>query len=192
MSDNSREKRPNANYKLSPSKVNDERQALPFYYDRERRLEKAPESVKALYNNNKPVRSGLLYSLTADRPRRFLLVMIILLCLIILVLSIFGYLDTSYTLDGNRIDITAARYEETSIIVLNKQIKNKNAYNGAVDIAVSIAVEDGEDYPVFTHRIFFTIEKEEIYRFAVPFNNPELLMVLQSEKDTLQIKFNPK
>jgi len=191
MSDDPGEKRPNANYKLSPDKQHNGTQELPFYYNREHRLEKAPEAVRNLYDN-KPIRSGLLHSLVADRPRRFLLVVIILLCLTILVLSLFGYLDNSYSLDGNKIEITAAGFEGTSIIVLNKKIKNKNAYNGAVDIAVSIAVEEGEDYPVYTHRIFFTTEKEEVYRFAVPFDNPDLLMVLQSEKDTLHIKFNPK
>ena len=107
-------------------------------------------------------------------------------------LSLFGYLDFPYALGDNRIEITASGYEGTTIIILNKKVKNKNAYNGVVDIAVSVAVEEGMDYPVFSHRIFFTPEKEEVYRFAVPFDNSELLMVLQSEKDTLKIKINPK
>jgi len=190
MSDETNAKRPNAKYKLSPDKP-DNYQGLPFYYNRERRLEKAPENIRSLYDN-KPIRSGLLYSLTGDRPRRFLFLMIILLFLTILMLSLFGYLDFSYALGDNRIEITASGYEGTTIIILNKKIKNKNAYNGAVDIAVSVAVEEGMEYPVFTHRIFFTAEKEEVYRFAAPFDNPELLMVLQSEKDTLKIKINPK
>ena len=190
MSDDG-ENRPNPNYKLSPNKRYDDTKELPFYYNRERRLENAPVAVKSLYEN-KPIRSGMLHSLTADRPRRFLLAMIVLLCLAILLLSLFGFFDSSYSLDGNKIELTAAGYEGTSIIVLSKKIQNKNAYNGAVDIAVSIAVQEGEEYPVFTHRIYFTTEKNEVYRFAVPFENPELLMVLQSEKDTLQIRINPK
>ena len=185
------ERRPNANYNLSPDKQSDTK-GLNFYYSRERRLEKAPEALREFYNNDKTLRSGLFYSLTADRLRRFLFAMIVLFCLAILILSLFGYFDSSLSLDGNKIEITAAGYEGTSIVVLNKTIKNKNAYNGAVDIAVSVAVKEGEDYPVFSHRIFFTTEKEEVYRFAVPFENPELLMVLQSENDSLQIKINPK
>jgi len=195
MSDDAEGKRPNAKYNLSPDK-DGYGEGLPFYYSRERRLEKAPEAVRNFYNGQQSVRTGLLYSLTADRPRKILFFMIILLCMTILFLSILGYFDTSYLLDGNKIEITAASYEDAVIIVLKKTIKNKDAYNGAVDIAVSPVVMSGEDYSLFTHRIFFTAENEEPYRFAVPLSegtagNSEMLMVLQSEKSTLQIKFKP-
>jgi len=195
--DSGEKKRPNERYNLSPDK-NGYGEGLPFYYNRERRLEKAPEAVRNFYNGQQP-RTGLLHSLTADRPRKILFFMIILLCLTILLLLLLGYFDTSYQLDGNKIEITSTNYEETAIIILKKTVKNKNAYNGAVDIAVSPVVQSSEEeYSVFTHRIFFSAENEEIYRFAVPFvsegnaGNPDLLMVLQTEKSTLQIKFKPE
>ena len=191
MSDDLGEKqRPNAKYKLSRDKVPDSADGLTFYYNRERRLENAPDSVKELYREGKPVKFGLIHSLVADKPRRILFAIIIIMCLAILVLSIFGYFDSSYLLDKNKIEITAAAFEGTTIIILKKTTRSQNAYTGAVDIAVSPEVPPGEEqYPVFTHRVFFTLNNEEVYRFAVPFDTPDLVMVLQTEKNALHIKF---
>jgi len=191
---NNEQNRPNAKYSLSnPDGKLKSGEKLTFYYDRERRLENAPESVKKHYNNEQPVRFGLLQSLIADKPRRFLLIVIVLMCVGILALSFFGYFDTSYILDGNQINITATGYEGTTIVVLRKTVKNKDAYSGAVDMAVSVVVLPEQDqYPVFYHRVFFTMENEEVYRFAVPFEAAELLLVVQNEKNTLNIKFKPE
>jgi len=192
--------RPNQKYNLSRDDSSVPEGGLTFYYSRERRLANAPESVRNLYKEEKRSRFALFGALVADRPRRFLFLMIVLLCAVILVLSISGFLDTAYTLSENKLEINGARFEGTTIIVLKKNAKNSSAYNGAVDIAVSVPMplqEDGSlpsegDYPVFYHRVFFSAEKEEVYRFAVPFDHPELLMVLQSEKNTLQLKLIPK
>jgi len=187
---NEEQKRPNAKYKLS----NPNQEGLTFYYNRERRLENAPESVKNLYKNEKPARIGLFGSLVADRPRRILFFVIIFLCVGILVFSLLGYFDKNYILDGNKIDITAAGYEGTAVIILRKTAENQKAYTGAVDIAVSPVVNslaDGENYQVFYHRVFFTLENNEVFRFTVPFDSAELLMVIQNEKNTLEIKFKP-
>ncbi|MCL2805628.1 MAG: hypothetical protein FWD26_06790 [Treponema sp.] len=190
--------RPNAKYNLSnlddknhlDKKENEEK--LHFYYNRERRLENAPDSVKNLYKEQKKNQFSLLGPLLADKPRRMLFILIIVMCAGILVLSITGYFDTSYTLEGNRIDVTAAGFEGTTIVVLKKTAKNTGAYSGSVDIAVTPIVKSGEDqYPVFTHRVFFTYETEEIYRFVVPFDAEELVMLLQNEKNTLQMRFKP-
>jgi len=182
--------RPNKKYELSKDRSTDPAEGLTFYYNRERRLEKAPEALRKFCNDETQYKTGLFYSLTADRPRRFLLAIIVLMCFAILVLSIFGYFDKSYSLDNNKIEITAAAFEGTTIVVLKKTSKGLRSYNGAVDIAVSPAVQSAdEQYPVFSHRVFFSMENEESYRFAVPFDTPALVMVLQTEKSTLQIKF---
>ena len=115
------------------------------------------------------------------------------MCLGILALSFFGYFDTTYILDGNKIEITATGFEENTYIVLKKTAKNSNAYTGAVDIAVTAVIQSEEEQlPVFYHRVFFTLEKEEVYRFAVGSNAPELLIVLHSEKDSLNFRFKPE
>jgi len=194
--------RPNAKYKLSKSddaKVPEE--GLPFYYNREHRLAKAPKDVQDLYKEKKPNRFGLISVLIADRPRKILFFSIIVICVMIWLLGLLGYFDLSYTLDGNKLKISASAFEGTTIVVINKTIKNKNksAYTGAVDVAVSVPISvqggvpaqtDENNFPVFYHKIFFSLEKEEQYRFAVPFESNELLMVLQTEKHTLKIKVN--
>jgi len=192
INDESKSKRPNQNYNLSRNSSDVPAEGLNFYYSRERRLANAPESVQNLYKEERKTRFGLFSVLVADRPRRFLFMMIVLLCAVILTLSVTGFLDTSYTLDGNKLEITLTPFEGTSIIMIKKSMKNSGAYSGAVDIAVSVPAEEQDsDYPVFYHRIFFSIEKNETYSFAAPFVSPELLMVLQSEKNTLHLKLIP-
>jgi len=205
--DNAQSRRPNQKYNLSRNGEEVPADGLVFYYSRERRLKNAPESVQNMYKEEKKSRFGLFSVLVADRPRRLLFVMIILLCAIILILSVTGFLDPHHTFDGNRLEISGTNFEGAAIILIKKNVRFPNAYSGAVDIAVSVPVEsashesfspdspdktDQIQVPVFYHRIFFSMEKEEVYRFSVPFDSPELLMVLQSEKNTLQFKLLPK
>jgi len=202
MTEEEKKPRPNANYKLSkpdgPNKAAEEN--LVFYYSRERRLEKAPQAVKDLYNKDKTNRRfSLLGPLVADKPRATVFFTIILVCVAIIIVTLVNKTGGVYSLDGNGIAITGTRFEGATIVVLTKTVKKNagNAYTGAVDIAVSRPVNDsvvnnGEDYPVFYHRIFFSMEPAEEYRFAVPFDTPEQLLILQTERNTLQIKFKPE
>jgi hypothetical protein len=183
--------RPNAKYKLSkPDNAPVPQEGLPFYYNRERRLSKAPKDVQDLYKEKKPRRFGLIQVLIADRPRKILFFSIIVICVMIWLLGLLGYFDSSYSLDGNKLTISATAFEGTTIVVLNKSIKDKsrNPYTGAVDIAVSVPAQTENNVPVFYHKIFFSLEKQEQYSFAVPFESDELLMVLQTEKNTLKVK----
>ena len=117
---------------------------------------------------------------------------IIALCAMIFLLLIFGKLDNTYSLDGNRIDVKGARFEEMIIVIVRKSVgKGAAGYTGAVDVAVSPAAKANEDYPVFYHRIFFSLEPEEEYRFAVPFNAAEIVMVMQTEKHSVNIVLKP-
>jgi len=184
--ENDRSVRPNANYKLS--KGDDVNEQLPFRYNRERRLENAPQNVKDLYKEQKPGGFSLFRPLVADKPRAALFITIIVLCIIILVITISGYISSDYILDGNKLDIKATGYEGTAIVVIRKTVSDKNsAYSGSVDIAVSTAVQMYELGPVFYHKIFFSLEPAEEYRFVVPFDAQEILMVLQTEKNSLNI-----
>jgi len=193
LTDNEKQ-RPNAEYNLSrPSAPRGSEESLNFRYSRERRLENAPQEVKDLYKENKPNRFGLLGPLIADRPRRMLFLIIILLCLTILILSMFGYLDKSLSFAGNQLEIKGTHYEGTTIIVIKKTAKNDDAYTGRVEITVSPKIkEKDEQYPEYKHSIDFSMEKEEVYRFAAPFDADELVMVLQSDKGNLQLSFKPE
>jgi len=196
VSDENKPHRPNEKYKLSKGddSFNPENEELVFYYNRERRLEKAPQIVKDLYANpvKKQNRLNLLRPLIADKPRAMLFVTILVLCAVILVLSLLGYFSNSYSLEGNKIEISGNAFEGTTLVVLRKTVNSKTAYTGTVDIAVSVPVQPDEEMPLFYHRVYFTLEQEEVYRFVVPFDSPELLMVVQTEKSNLQIKFKPE
>jgi hypothetical protein len=200
MTEEEKKPRPNANYNLSkpdgPNKAAEEN--IVFYYNRERRLEKAPQAVKDLYNKDKTNRRfSLLGPLVADKPRATVFFTIILVCVAIVIVTLINKTGGAYSLDGNSIAITGTRFEGATIVVLTKKVKKNagNAYTGAVDIAVSYPVSDAGDdgkYPVFYHRIFFSMEPVEEYRFAVPFDPPEQLLILQTERNTLKIIFKPE
>ena len=194
MTDEERPHRPNEKYKLSKGDIltDPKEEELVFYYNREHRLAKAPQSVRDLYTAQKKPRFNLLKPLVADKPRAILFFTIIIICIVIVVFSLLGYFDSSYTLEGNKIEIDGNVLEETVIVVLRKTVKNNAAYTGAVDIVVSAAAQPDEGTPLFYHRVFFTLTPEEDYRFVVPFDSPEFLILVQTEKSVLKIKLKPK
>jgi hypothetical protein len=182
-------RRPNANYPLTEKKPDGEE--LVFYYSRERRLASAPENVQALYNGAPQKRFGLFRSLTATKPLATLFVSIVILCAAIMVIVTFGFNDSSvHTLGGNDIAVSAIKFQGETIVALTKTAKdNRGAYTGLVDIAVSPAAPEGSDpadYPVFAHRIFFSLNPEETYRFSLPFEADKLVFVLMGEQQTAQ------
>ena len=187
-------RRPNAGYKLSNERVDGEQ--LNFHYSRDRRLEKAPQSVRDLYKDEPPRRFGLLRSLVGSRSRAMMFGSIVLICAAMLTLSVLGYTSDTYSLAGNTLSVQADNYEGAVMVTLRKTLKKSglfpggDAYTGAVDIAVSPSRTDtsAEAPPVYYHRVFFSLESAEEYRFSVPFDSGELTMVLQTEKDTLNLK----
>ena len=196
MTEEEKPRRPNENYKLSKGDILEDpkEEELVFYYNREHRLAKAPQSVRDLYTAQKKPRFNLLKPLVADKPRAILFFTILIICIFIVVLSVLGYFDSSYKLEGNKIEINGTVLEGTTVVVLRKTINVKDdaAYSGAVDIIVSAAALPDEEIPLFYHRVFFTLTPEEEYRFVVPFDSPELLMLVQTEKTVLKIKLKPK
>ena len=204
MTDQDNPQRPNANYKLSkPDMTKDEaektlkHESLTFHYNRERRLEKAPQAVRDLYNKKKRYSSfNLFRPLVADKPRAILFFTILLMCAAIYILSIVDKLGvSSYLLDGNRILVTGARYEGTTIVVIKKTVASRRTlpYTGAVDvIALPVITALEGDFPTFFHRIYFTPEPEEEYRFIVPFDSSEQVIVLQTEMSSINLKFTPE
>ena len=194
MSDEERPRRPNEKYKLSKgdSIVDPKEEDLVFYYNREHRLAKAPQSVRDLYTAPKKHRFNLFRPLVADKSRAILFFTIIIICVFIIVLSILGFFDSAYMLEGNKIEVRETVYDGTTIVDLSKKVKSKEAYSGTIDIVVTAPVKPGEETPIFYHRVFFTLTQEEDYRFVVPFSSPELLMLVQTEKSVLKLILKPK
>jgi hypothetical protein len=197
MSDNNEEKkRPNANYPLSGQNIDENN--LVFHYNRERRLAKAPQAVRDMYNKpQSPYRFNLFRPLVSTKPLAMMFGSIIIACILILIVSALGLAGSSYNLDGTRVSLQAIQYEGAVIVVVKKTIpkdiltrfSSAAPYSGAVDIAVQpvIRTADQEPQAVFHHRIFFTLEPEEIYRFSVPFDTKELALVFKTEQKTLGV-----
>jgi hypothetical protein len=185
MSEEEKPKRPNAEYPLTHEKDGED---IVFYYSRDKRLEKAPESVRSLYRDG-PKKKGFIRSLTATRPLAILFGSILVISAFIIVLSIFGGAENSWMLGGNRVSVSAMKFQGETYLVLNKAVRDKNVYTGLVDLAVAPEVPKGQEdtsYPVFRNRIFFSLKEEEEYRFSVPFEADRLVVVLQGENSSLE------
>ena len=191
MSENGERKRPNENYKLSNETINPDE--IVYHYNREHRLAKAPQSVQDLYKPESRRRFGIFRSLTGSKPRAMLFYSIIVMCIMILILSRLNIIGTTYNLDGNELTVQAVYHEGTVIIEITKSVLRSvldyftPAYTGAVTIAV-LPFRDVHPENTFYHRIFFTNEEVEVYRFAVPFDAVELVIAFDTERSSLNIR----
>ena len=188
--DSNQPKRPNVNYNLSrPDAGKDPSSGeLVFHYNRERRLAKAPQSVKDLYASEKKRKGfSLIRPLVETKSKAFTFFTILAICVIIILVSILGNLDSSYLLEGNSLEIRGTRFEDIVILTIKKTVKNNTAFFGAVDLGVSPVTAD-EDYPVFYQRIYFNPDPYEEFRFSVPFDALELALVIQTEQSGLRIR----
>ncbi|GHV52637.1 hypothetical protein AGMMS49579_10240 [Spirochaetia bacterium] len=185
-------KRPNAGRPLTEN--NNSEEEMVFYYSRERRLAKAPQAVRDLYKETPPVKFSLLRPLISTKPKARMFVFILVISVISIITSIWYHAGDSAggSLGGNTVSAAALRYEGTTVIVLKKKVQDKNSpYTGTVDIAVSPILKKGEapdSLPVEPYRISFTQKEEEEYRFALPFEDEELLLYIQGGGDSLEFK----
>jgi hypothetical protein len=194
MRDTPERKRPNAKYPLTEKKISRD-EGPSFYYSREQRLAKAPPNVRALYEESPKKKFGFFRTLTATRPLAMLFFSIMILCAAIIIISIFN-LAGDHGLGGNRLALEAVKFQGETIVVLTKTVKDsERAYTGPVDIGISPAApkgSDAKDYPVFTNRIFFSLNAEEAYRFSLPFEAEKLLVLLQGELDSASFTITVK
>jgi hypothetical protein len=194
MSDGEKQNRPNAHYRLSNENANPDE--IVYHYNRDRRLEKAPQAVRDMYRTVPPRRFGFFRSLVDNKPKIAMLITIFILCAMIFIMSTLGVIGDTYSLDGNQLKVEAIEYEGTVIVSLRKTIPRNTimrsrSYTGAVDIAV-LPAGSIEPENAFFHRIFFTVEQTEHYRFAIPFEAGDLMFVFQTEKRTLNVKVTPE
>jgi hypothetical protein len=159
---------------------------VTFYYNRERRLERASPAVRMLNEEGPPVRGGVIRSLTSTKPHQVLFISILIIMAMIMVFSALSGGSHSLTMIGNTLRISAGRSGDESFIVINKTIvvKEANPYIGEVYVAVSPILRSSKkiasaDIPVFTAQIFFTLEQEEEYRLALPFTGENYMLLFQ-------------
>jgi hypothetical protein len=167
--------RPNEGIPLSENRTGDE--GIQYYYSRERRLSRAPESVRALYEEKAPPKFNLMRPLLSSRPNAILFATMVALVLITMVVGFSGVNSGDQDYYGNRIAVTAARYDGVAVITLKKnQRRGGMAYTGPLDIAVfprTAAAEDASParYP---YQLTLGSRSTEEFHFSVPFEETEL------------------
>ena len=182
--------RPNEGEALSEERRGEE--GPQFYYSRERRLSRAPASVRALYSDQGKPGFSLLRPLISSRPNAILFGTVAALILITLVVSFSG-MGGGKLYRGNRISLSAGRYDGAVLVVLKKTIAGKEAYTGPLSLTVAPSAGAGvSEPPLYPHRVLFSSRKTEEFRFSVPFDEPELLIEVSGgnfeEGDSLVFK----
>jgi hypothetical protein len=160
---------------------------LVFYYNRERRLERASADVRALNEGRLRIQGGVVRSLTSTKSHLLLFISIIIIFAGIMLLSnLSGPRGSSLILGGNALRISAGGGANPFILVTKTIAPGVEApYTGPALVGVSPFVRSSEnrdpaDIPVFTEQIFFTLENEETYRFDLPFGAENYLLLFQA------------
>jgi hypothetical protein len=168
---------------------------LVFYYSRERRLSRASEQVREL-NEAAPVkRPGLIGALTANRSGAMVFVSIVALSIFFIIYSLFMPKGSQAKLGENSVSVSAMGFPEATYIAVKKKSLGERSYTGTVDIAVSIPAgknDSAENAPIVTHRVFFTLEPEEDFRFSVPFMAAELILAIQAGEELITLRVKPE
>jgi hypothetical protein len=148
-----------------------------FYYSRERRLKRASPLVQEFNEAAAPRKSNLFRTLTATRPLQFMFISVVILCVAMIIVSLFVASENTRVLGNNTVVVSVTTAGGKSYITVKKTAKAAGAYSGAVDIAVSLK---GENQPIDAQRIYFTLETEEVFRFFVPFAGEKMLLLFEA------------
>jgi hypothetical protein len=135
-----------------------------------------------------------------------LLITIVVVSFVLMTLS-RGFKEAGgVKLAGNAVTVSAMSYpaqsgeNDVTYFAVIKKADSERAYTGPVDVAVSLYQaasankegESGEDMPIATHRIFFTLEPEEDFRFSVPFTGADLILVFRAEEEVATLRVKPE
>jgi hypothetical protein len=174
---------------------------LVFYYSRERRLERASPEVRALNEPGHPRKAGLFRTLTSTRPLTFAFLSIITICAAMILFSFLNNGSRARILD-TEIVVSAANGEGKSYLTVKKTVTGTAPYAGAVTIAVSVRKdksaredslrEDSLPDPMYLETLYFSLEKEETYRFIVPMTGETLLVLAVLDDQTALLRVNPR
>jgi hypothetical protein len=180
--------RPNPERELTENRPGEDE--MVFYYSREKRLAKAPQRVRDLYEKSAPAKFNLLRPLIATKPLAMLFATMLILSAISAIVAFSGIADRNYKFQGNSITVDAQRYQGTVIVTIRKtpDREGQTAEGGLTDILISPVQGRGGEGSGFPHRLVFSPGKEEEFRVVVPFDSPELVFRIQGESDLLEFK----
>jgi hypothetical protein len=174
---------------------------LVFYYSRERRLARASPEVRALNEQGFPQKTGLFRTLTSTKPLTFAFLSILTACAAMILFSFLNNNGRTRILD-TEIVVSAARGDGKSYVTLKKTVVGTYPYTGAVTIAVSVqkdrtaqkdsSRENKLPDPMYLETLYFSLEKEETYRFIAPMTGKTLLVLAVLDDRTVLLKVNPR
>ncbi|MDR2136251.1 MAG: hypothetical protein LBO76_06505 [Treponema sp.] len=172
--------RPNEGMPLSGDRPDGSEEPL-FYYSRSRRLAKAPAKVRALYEESGKPKFSLVRPLLSTKTNAVMFATLAALVLISLALGVSGLGSGTQDYYGNRVSMTAVRYEGAAVVILTKT-RSGAAYTGPLDIAVSPLEGAGPEEPgVYLYRLNFSPRSPEEFRFSIPFSGSRFLAEISHE-----------
>lgn len=120
-----------------------------FHYNRDRRLASAPESVQRSYREGLMTNKGFIKGLTANAGFRSILFVIVILCVVIGALAIFGDAPGTKNVNGVNLSLKAFLYEETVYVTLSAEAAGSST---ALPIPVEVTLSglDADGSPVST------------------------------------------
>ena len=169
--------------------MSDDNRDPVFYYSRERRLQRASQTVRDAHQQ--PKRRGLI-GLLGGRGNFMILLCIIL---IIAMLSLGNYIikrNDGPRLGGNMLDLSMIREEEGLILTLIKRAPARGEiFIGEVDIMVSPAGSTQGQGEPFVHKIYFNPVQTETYNIALPFTDDDFFVILRTMDEQRAIRLQP-
>jgi hypothetical protein len=106
------------------------------------------------------------------------------LVLITLVINISGLGQGTRDYYGNRVSVSAVRYEGVAVVSLKKTRRDGGAaYTGPLDIAVSPQgdVNSGAEPAVYPYRLNFSSRASEEFSFSIPFEGTRFVVRISHE-----------
>jgi hypothetical protein len=187
-----------------------------FHYSRKHRIEHSSRTVRKLHDPDSDSKWGrgfhLLGGLTHQSSQKRVFVSIAMFFVIISLIFVLTDRIGTKRLGGNVITAEARRFDDMTLITINKTFKEENVgsvYSGTVDVMVgpfsrpqpSIRrnpfaekeVVIDEDHPVVTERLEFFLEPEEVYELFLPYEAPDFLLVMQiNDEEPITLRLRAK
>lgn len=159
-----------------------------FHYSREHRLNRASDAVRELNEAGPPPKRSLFRTLTSTRPLALAFLSIVTACAAMILYSLTAGDNSVSRLRGLEIKISAIKSSGASYLTVVKKIKGGDPYTGAADFLVASA---DETFSPRAERLYFTLEKEEVFRFSVP-SGGKLMVIAVLDEDRAAFKISPR
>ena len=170
--------------------MSDEKRDPVFYYSRERRLQRASETVRNSYREEKKKR-GILGLLGSKGN------VLIFICIILIIgmASLGNYItkrNQGIQLEGNNLSLSLIHEGDELVLGLLKTVPGRGEfYIGEVEILVSPAAAEINESEVFAHRIFFSPVDSETFILPLPFDGDDFFVILRTSNEQRAIRLKP-